>query len=151
MYDEVASDAMNSEAALLYRFQVLPAGDEDDGLPRLGQPPTEVATDTPTAKDGDTHRTLLCTLASGRSVAHGWTSLHLVPFLQHPPETVAKVDLWFLKDHNTSEKPDSSGREQVPAAVGRAVSKRGVFGNAASTSGFNRPELQVGRPRKVEG
>jgi hypothetical protein len=125
MYDEVASDAMNSEAVLLYRFQVLPTGDEDHILPRFGQPPAEVATDAPTTKDGDTHRTLLCTLASGGSVAHGWTSLHLVPFLQRHFRILSKVDLGFLKDITPPAEPDSSGREPGPVAVGATFQKGG--------------------------
>jgi hypothetical protein len=51
---------------------------------------------------------------------------HKEPFLQHLPETLSKVGLGFLKDLNTPEKSDSSGREERPAAAGRDCAK-GLF------------------------
>jgi hypothetical protein len=64
--------------------------------------------------------------------------------------SVSKVDLTFLKGRTPPHELDSSDREQRPVAVAWTISKRGGFESAASTSGINRPELQVGRPRKVE-
>jgi hypothetical protein len=55
--------------------------------------------------------------------------------LKHLPETVAKVDLGFLKDRTPSA--NSIRREQGPVTASRAVSKKDVFESRAfQTSEF---------------
>jgi hypothetical protein len=43
----------------------------------------------------------------------GWSIFHNAPFLQHPPETLSKVDLGFLKDHTPVHELDFSDQEKA--------------------------------------
>ncbi|MEZ5728344.1 MAG: hypothetical protein R3E48_10300 [Burkholderiaceae bacterium] len=55
---EVTIDAADAKPMLAHRVQVLTTGQEDDVMTGLGQPATEVTTDSACAVDEETHSNL---------------------------------------------------------------------------------------------
>ena len=53
---EIAQDAVNTKTVRLDRPQVISAGDENDIVPRLGEPSTEIATNTASAEHRNAHK-----------------------------------------------------------------------------------------------